>query len=360
MILSFNFEYSNKTFIFMFLVLILLIKSSDDDKKFLNKIYKNNNKDDKIISILKALFTSVINRIFYIFSFILYKIEKYKMNSNKKIITINIPNSIVIDKKISYIKYLKVVFLIFICFLFTIIIYTIKIYNRYKLFFTAISFGFITLFFLNIYLLHQKIYKHHKLSLFLIIFFNLSLYIYYLITATIAKEIFNIFYFVAFSINYFIYQIIIEKYFISIYMIFFIESLMYFITAIIIIIITGNKTEVLKINIIYCFLNNLFYFTYQLFILLNIYYFSPIKCITADLLARNILIICYKLYVFEYRNYFEKYSDLIVITLNLFFILVYDEILNINLYGLDENIKKNIKIRQDIDANSIVDVDTEQ
>jgi hypothetical protein len=349
----------------MFLVLILIIKSLDDDEKFLNKIYKNDkdNKDDKKISILKALFTSVINRIFYIFSFILYKIEKCEIKSNKKINNINKPNSILINKKFSNLKYLKIVFLLFICFLFTTIIYTIKIYNKYILFFTAISFGFITLFFLNIFLLHKKIYKHHKLSLFLIILFNLSLYIYYLITANLYKEIFNIFYFVAFSINYFIYQIIIEKYFISIYMIFFIESLMYFMAAVVVIIdvvINGGREEVLKINIIYCFLNNLFYFTYQLFILLNIYYFSPIKCITADLLARNILIIFYKIFVFKYRNNFEKYSDFILIPLNLFLFLIYDEILNINLCGLNENIKKNIKIRQEIDVSSFVIDDIEE
>ena len=363
MLITCNGRFSYKVYFFLLLVICYGFKSYDDFDKFLDKnIFCE---AEKINNLICSLFTAIFDRNFYIFSIIFYLIEKKRIKSTKKIqreSTINLYKrneySIIIDNNKS--NYIKSIFLIFICFLISIILYTIKVNNsRFKLYFTSLSFGFLTICFFNFILLKKKVYNHHKLALFIIIVFNIPLFIYYSFNVQIERELFNIAYFIGYSIIFIIYQFIMEKYYMSVYFVFFIEGLMNFISTIIILIIKISID--IKFKFIYkdYIINNVFYFMTQLFNLLNIYYFSPIKCISADIFARALLILCFKIYASKYDHWFEKLFDIFLNPLNLVMIFIYDEIIILNFYGLDENIKKNIIIRQKIDLKIIDEIKTE-
>ena len=359
MLIAFNGRFSYKIIYFFLLVICYGFKSYDDHKKFLDKnIFEDAEKINKIIC---SLFTAIFDRNFYIFSFIFYLIEKKRIKSNKikeqnkSISNYNRTEYSFIKENKNNSNNIKSIFLIFICFLISIILYTIKVNNiKFKLYFTSLSFAFITIFFFNFILFHKKIYKHHKITLIIIIIFNIPLFIYYSFKIQLEREIFNIAYFIGYSIIFIIYQFIIEKYYMSIYSVFFIEGLMNFISTIIIIIIIKIKKEI-KFKFIFkdYIINNVFYFMIQLFILINIYFFSPIKCICADIFSRALLILCYKIYVSKYDNYFEMFFDIFLNPLNLIMIIIYDEIIILNCYGLDENTQENIINRQKIDLKII-------
>ena len=363
MLITYNGRFSYKIYFFFLLVICYGFKSYDGYDKFLDKnIFSE---PEKISNFTCSLFTAIFDRNFYIFSIIFYLIEKNRIKSTK---IIKNESSLHKYKRndYSFIKNennsnnIKSIFLIFICFLISIILYTIKVNNsRFKLYFTSLSFGFLTICFFNFILLKKKFYNHHKLALFIIIVFNIPLFIYYSFNVQIERELFNIAYFIGYSIIFIIYQFIMEKYYMSVYFVFFIEGLMNFISTIIILIIK-IKLDI-KFKFIYkdYIINNVFYFMTQLFNLLNIYYFSPIKCITADIFARALLILCFKIYASKYDHWFEMLFDIFLNPLNLVMIFIYDEIIILNFYGLDENIQKNIIIRQQIDLKIISEIKTE-
>ena len=141
----------------------------------------------------------------------------------------------------------------------------------------------------------------------------------------------------------------------SIYFIFFIEGLINIISTIIILIIKIKNNIEFNLIFKYYIINNIFYFSFQLFNLLNIYYFSTTKCISADIFARSLLMLCYKIFDLEYSNVFEIISDIILNPLNLIMVLIYDEIIILNFYGLNENTEENIIIRQQIDLKVLND-----
>ena len=360
MLITFNGRYNFKTYIFLILVICYVIKSLDDYEKFLDQNILQNKKK-KIKNIYSSLISAIFDRNFYIFSIILYILEQKKIKSNKNIKKDSSINNV---GRISFIKgnnnaakYIKSIILIFICFLISIILYTIKISDfHFKLYFTSLSFAFLTLFFFNFNLLHKKIYKHHKLSLFIIVLFNIPLFIYYCFIVEIEREIFNIFYFIGYTIIFIIYQFIIEKYYMSVYFVFLIEGLINFISTIIILIIKIKNNIEFNLIFKYYIINNIFYFNFQLWNLLNIYYFSPIKCISADIFARSLLIICYEIFKIDYGNkIFLIIFDIILNPLNLIMVLIYDEIIILNFWGLNENTEENIIIRQKIDLKILND-----
>ncbi len=358
MLITFNGRYNYKTNIYILLVICYIIKSLDDYEKFLDQnILKTNN----IKNFISSLISAVFDRNFYIFSIIFYIIEQKKIKSNKIVKTDSSINNI---NRISFIKrnnnvanYIKSICLIFICFLISIILYAIKISDFHiKLYFTSLAFAFLTLFFFNFILLHKKIYKHHKLSLFVMVLFNIPLFIYYCFNVEIEREIYNIFYFIGYTIIFIIYQFIIEKYYMSVYFVFFIEGLFNIISTIIILIIKIKKNYEFNLIFKYYIINNIFYFSFQLMNLLNIYYFSPTKCISADIFARSLLILCYEIYKIDYENnIFRIICDLILNPLNLIMVLIYDEIIILNFCGLNENTEENIIIRQQIDLKILND-----
>ena len=363
MLITLNGRFSYKIYFFFILVICYGFKSYDGYDKFLDKNIFSEPK--RISNLTCSLFTAIFDRNFYIFSIIFYLIEKNRIKSTK---IIKNESSLHKYKRndYSFIKNennsnnIKSIFLIFICFLISITLYTIKVNNsHFKLYFTSLSFAFLTICFFNFILLKKKFYNHHKLALFMIILFNIPLFIYYSFKVQIEREIFNIFYFIGYSIIFIIYQFIIEKYYMSVYYIFFIEGLMNFISTIIILIIKIQLD--IKFKFIYkdYIINNIFYFNFQLWNLLNIYYFSPIKCITADIFARALLILCFKIYASKYDHWFEMLFDILLNPLNLVMIFIYDEIIILNFCGLNENIKENIIIRQSIDLKIIDEIKIE-
>ena len=362
MLITFNGIYNFKTYIYLILVICYVIKSLDDYEKFLDQNILKSKK--KIYNFYSSLISAIFDRNFYIFSIIFYIIEQNKIKSNKNHKKESSINNV---GRISFIKgnnnaakYIKSIILIFICFLISIILYTIKISDfHFKLYFTSLSFAFLTLFFFNFILLHKKIYKHHKLSLFVIVLFNIPLFIYYCFNVEIEREIFNIFYFIGYTIIFIIYQFIIEKYYMSVYFVFLIEGLINFISTIIILIIKIKNNIEFNLIFKYYIINNIFYFNFQLWNLLNIYYFSPIKCISADIFARALLILCFKIYSNKYDHWFEMLFDIFLNPLNLVMIFIYDEIIILNFCGLNENIQENIIIRQSIDLKIIDEIKIE-
>ena len=356
-------RFSYKSFYFLILVICFCFKSYDGYHKYLDK---NIIKTEKIEKLVCSLFTAIFDRNFYIFSIILYIIEKKQNQSTKKekknfsFYNFNkIDYSYIKDYRFKLIL-IKSILLIFICFLISILLYTLKVNNKgFKLYFTSLSFAFITIFFFNFILFHKKIYKHHKIALYIIILFNIPIFIYYSTKTQIERELFNIAYFICYSIIFIIYQFIIEKYYMSVYFIFFIEGLMNFISTIIILIIIIKKEINFNFSYKDYIINNIFYFILQLFYLLNIYYFSPIKCLSAEIIARAIIILCFKIYVNKYDHFVEMLFDIFLNPLNLIMILIYDEIIILNFCGLDENIQENIIHRQKIDLGIIKEIKKE-
>ena len=358
-------RFSYKSFYFLILVIVFVLKSIDDDShKFLDK---NIIKNIKIKKLIRSLITAIFDRNFYIFSIILYIIEKKQIEFMKikktKYFSFNKFNrneyKFIKDNNLTF-NYIKSIFLIFICFFISIFLYTIKVNNEdFKLYFTSLSFAFMTIFFLNFIMFHKKIYKHHKLALYTIILFNIPIFIYYSTKVQIERELYNILYFICYPIIFIIYQFIIEKYYMSIYFIFFIEGLMNFISTIIILIIKIKKNYEYNFNFKDYIINNIFYFMLQLFYLINIYNFSPIKCILAELCARALLILCYVVYTIDYGNVFETIFDIIVNPINIIMILIYDEIIILNFFGLNKNIEENIIQRQNFDLNIIKEMEFE-
>ena len=359
-------RFSYKSFYFFILFLVFVLKSVDDDcHKFLDK---NIIKNEKIKKLIRSLITAIFDRNFYIFSIILYIIEKKQIEFMKikktKYFSFNKFNrneyKFIKDNNLTF-NYIKSIFLIFICFLISIFLYTIKVNNEdFKLYFTSLSFAFMTIFFLNFIMFHKKIYKHHKLALYTIILFNIPIFIYYSTKVQIERELYNILYFICYPIIFIIYQFIIEKYYMSIYFIFFIEGLMNFISTIIILIIKIKKNYEYNFNFKDYIINNIFYFMLQLFYLINIYNFSPIKCILAELCARALLILCYVVYTIDYGNVFETIFDIIVNPINIIMILIYDEIIILNFLGLNKNIQENIIQRQNSDLSIINEIESDK
>ena len=140
MLIALNGRFSYKVYFFLLLVICYGFKSYDGYDKFLDKnIFSE---PEKISNFTCSLFTAIFDRNFYIFSIIFYLIEKNRIKSTK---IIKNESSLHKYKRndYSFIKnennsnYIKSIFLIFICFLISLTLYTIKVNNsHFKLYFT--------------------------------------------------------------------------------------------------------------------------------------------------------------------------------------------------------------------------------
>ena len=205
-------------------------------------------------------------------------------------------------------------------------------------------------------ILKNKIYKHHFVSL-IIIFFNIILLIINFVDShpkeTFKVIIYYLIYHLLFCMSYILGKQYLTIFYIAPYNLMvsmgIITSAILLIYDIILYISVGDKNEKLhgiilgfknndcKLSFIFlCIFDIILYFLTNLGVWLTIYYFSPFHFIIAEFIIfdssdfKNMLLI---LYIFIY-------------IINIFFSLVFNEIIILNIFNLNYNTKKYIKTRE--------------
>ena len=217
-------------------------------------------------------------------------------------------------------------------------------------------------------ILNNKIYKHHFISL-IIILINLSLLIINYIKWFPDFTIQIIYYYFIFSFLFCLYHVLGKKYLNlfdnSPYYIMFniglISIIIFLVYDIIVFLIVGNNnTNIhgvimgfynnLNLSFIYLFiLDIIFNFLCNIGIWLTVYYFTPFHFIISESLAE------YFYYAYDWivlgRDY--KIEDviayMIIYIINIIFFMVFNEIIILNFCGLSYNIRKKIEEREAID-----------
>ena len=317
--------------------------------------------------------------------------EKHKRNSNKStsindddsnnptswINPLNILQKDLINKnRIKHIRY--IIILVSVCLaynIFEIISKTIfnEINYAYSLIFGKQCIGvFFEIFYFilfSILLLKIKIYKHHFISL-IIICINLILIVIscinYFGLITIYATIHFLFYCLLLSFFYVFGKKYLNLFSNSAYdIMFYVGSIcagIFFLYDIIAFLIDGNNDSSFH-GIIKGFINNfslsfiliflldiILFFASNVGIWLTIYYYSPFHLIISISFAEY-LYFTFDCFFNPHSNY--QRNDIILYsisyTINLFFFLVFNEIIILNFCGLSYNIKTNIQKREEID-----------
>lgn len=213
-------------------------------------------------------------------------------------------------------------------------------------------------------ILDNKIYRHHFISL-IIILFNLMLliinYTHYFKKKTLKVVIYNIIYNFLFCLSYVsgkkylnIYYIPPYQLMVNIGLITSIIILIYDIITFSIInkdksdfygVILGFKNNSNFSNILLYITDIILYFFSNIGIWLTVYYFTPFHFIISESLCEYIY------YTYDYLDggKYEKADVLLyffVYVINLFFIFVFNEIIILNFWGLSYNTTNNIKKRE--------------
>ena len=217
-------------------------------------------------------------------------------------------------------------------------------------------------------ILDNKIYKHHFISL-IIILFNLIIltlnYIIYFKMKTIKVVIYNLFYNFLFCLSYVSGKKYLNIFYIPPYQLMvnigLITSFLLLVYDIIVFIVVNNDKKDFY-GIILGFKKNsslsrillfvadvIFYFFANVGIWLTVYYFTPYHFIISESICEYIF------YTYDYLNKgkYEKNDVIlyfIVYIINLFFIFVFNEIIILNFCKLSYNIKINIKKREKNDT----------
>ena len=223
---------------------------------------------------------------------------------------------------------------------------------------------------LGMYVMKYKIYRHHFVSL-IVILLNLILLIISFIICFPDCTIQTIIYYFFYSFLFCLYCMIGKKYlnlyanspYIIMLYIGIISTIILFIFDIIMLSIFNNKDDNNnKYGIIFGFKNmtNLLsilafifdivcYFFSNIGIWMTLYYYSPFHYIISESMSEYLFIL-YDFLLFK-RDY--KFSDIILYTIiyiiNFVFFLIFNEIIILKFCGLNYNIKENIEEREIID-----------
>jgi hypothetical protein len=224
------------------------------------------------------------------------------------------------------------------------------------------------------FILKTSIYRHNLLSL-IIILFNLLLisisYIHYFLTKTISVTIYYLFNNFLLCLLYVFGKKYLDSFYVSPYnLILYIGIICSFIflvyDLIVYLIVRDNNDNIHGIIlgfqkngsssfVILFLLDIIFSFSCNIGIWLSIYYFTPFHFIISELISEYI----YYTYDWLFGDSDYEVGNIILYSLiyliNLFFSLIFNEIIILNFWGLEFNTKKNIEKRQrndEILANS--------
>ena len=297
-------------------------------------------------------------------SFILFIILKIK-NKNK--------NKNLLDKKIYKIKYLeevksmktkKILYLI-ICSLLNfayVILYDHLIKFKIDIFCSLWIFDIIHIIILSYFILHIKLYKHQYFSILIIITLGLIMDIIetHDQKISIINEIKSFFIEIIFSLNIVINKYLMENLFCSAYEICFYEGIIGLILAIICIIIFTNKPinsgdieyknkkyfdnffdymDKLNTKEVFVFIFETIYI-----LIITLLYLLTIKFYTVYHIFIILIIDEGNYFLYNFEDW-ELYITIIIYLLFVFMILIFNENLEINCLGLEENTKRNISKR---------------
>ena len=359
-IISFGFRTKNKIIYF---VLIIIIADVTLKKIIERKEIQKNKKYNYFESYLITLFGNIS----YVFGIIIYLIKNYisYKNHKEKISKNSISNQSKIKNSIKRINFNKNYLTkktIFLLFFLLIVMYSINIFLNifkthvsYPLYDTSITLSFFSYIILNKCFLPNKFENHHILSIIIIFILNILLIIYFFFKYTY-KNIFNsIFYlFTGIYLGYIEYLIAIKFY--TPYFLFFFESCLYLLLNIINIILyfiykKKINNEIFNLTLLFI---NLLNFIYNFLLYLIIFYYSSIYIILIELFSRSLI---YTLIYIpkKYKSFhIVEIIRLIVSIITFIFILIYIEIIEINLCNLNKNLKKYI-IEREKDEIIIID-----
>ena len=352
-IISFNFKI-NHNIIYIFLMIIQIIVV------FLKKIFERNEiKKNKEYNFFESYLITLFGNISYIFGIIIYILKNYISYKNNKEKTSK--NSISYQstlkyamKRINFNKNYLSKKSIFLLFFLLIIIYLINIFlnifktqKSYPLYETSITLSFFSYILLNKLFLPNKFENHHILSIIVICFLNIPIIIYNL-SQYFNENLYNTIFYLFTGIYLGFIEYLIEIKFYDPYFLFFFESCLYFLLNIINIILyfiykKKINNEIFNFSLLQI---NLLNFIYNFLFYLIIFYYSSIYIILIELFSRSLI---YLLLYKPIKNKTFSTLEIIRLIISIFtfiFILIYIEVIEVNLCNLNKNLKKSIIERQ--------------
>ena len=346
-------KYMILLFIETFLTIALIFIRYET--KFFFGLYLN-----PIISNISSSFGSLLSFIVFIIYTISHKGKNNKTDS--PLIKKNNMNEISMPKKILWILLVSIIAFIYIildCFIWI---------NDNDI--NTFAFYFIFLTFFSNLLLKNKLYKHHYISIIIMIILDFIYNIIIVKESIIERNEQNfliiILYILIYSLELVLYKYYMLIKYIQLYEILFFEGLflsIFSIIALIILVKIGlinslwEYYEIIDLKEIIILVSLLIiYFIYNLLQLIIIDYFSPFHILLTNLIPENIL------YVFFLYDYISGTKELIaaivIFLIDVFMILVYVELIELNFLGLSTMTKRNIELRardesMDYDINEI-------
>ena len=232
----------------------------------------------------------------------------------------------------------------------------INIWSSYIIFLSLFSF----------LVLKNKLYKHHYISIIIIIILGL---LYNLVSPQINIDKYLSIYIITisnsiiYSFEYVLYKYLMLKKFIKSYEILFFRGIIVTVLLIITLIIT---TKIGKIDNFLDFCENsgakeiiifismiIINFIYYLFFLIIIDIFSPFHLILVNFIADSLT---FFYYITSY-DFISAIFNIIFISIEIFLILVFIEIIELNFWGLSKMIKRNIELRANLEVLEGEDID---
>jgi len=232
----------------------------------------------------------------------------------------------------------------------------INIWSSYIIFLSLFSF----------LVLKNKLYKHHYISIIIIIILGL---LYNLVSPQINIDKYLNIYLITisnsiiYSFEYVLYKYLMLKKFIKSYEILFFRGIIVTVLLIITLIIT---TKIGKIDNFLDFCENsgakeiiifismiIINFIYYLFFLIIIDIFSPFHLILVNFIADSLT---FFYYITSY-DFISAIFNIIFISIEIFLILVFIEIIELNFWGLSKMIKRNIELRANLEVFKGEDID---
>ena len=336
-----------------FIVLIICIFC---DKLLEGDQEKNNNKRSK----KKFMFESIIfyfnSNFSFLLSFIFLFIKYFIDKKDKKIFIFkNKKNIIVINRDVSIYSDKKIIFLLLLlCFVLSLLIETFKIKEHFYIFNDQMVFGLIVIAIIYKYLFEKNLETHHYVMIILIFILNLPLIMFYMLNKNdLILQFFNIFYYIYLAIKLTSFEYLIFKQYFNILFILCIESFLIILGNIICFIIKFNFFKNLKYqNISDLICLNILNIIIEISFLFIINNYTAIHCLLIEFIARGPLY-----YIYKYIKYPDTFAlnhifELIICSFTIFFILIYLELIEIHIFGLNVNLKKNIIERANTETKS--------
>ena len=333
-------------------------------------------KDNQLFKTFRYFLSYIFASIFLL----LFKIRNRK-NSNDKTQSIDNANynakteesyiDLFIKKNERKNKLINILFLSFLCIIGIFCQFYRKLFEkeeyRYAKQSVEIFFQIISLSILSLLILNQKLYKHHFISLGIITFLLLILFI---VSIPFMEKIFESFiYYIFYAFSFSFYDILKKKYMniyyhtpyfimciiglVNVILLLVFELITYYSNPDISGIFIGFNDNIDNIKEAFLFILDLIMeCIWNLGFWLTIYYFSPCYNFISEYIAEYILYISNTI---EENDKFYSRNNVIIFSICFFIncccILVFNEVVILNFWGLDFNTKKRIEQREKKDSD---------